>query len=73
MEKNSTLYSNVLSVATPSKETSRSGIDPVVDITDNATHPGDNVIKNILNFSKALKIIPPGEKSQIGAIEIMIN
>lgn len=72
MEKSSTFYSKSLSVST-AKETEQAGIDPVVDITENTTCPGDNVIKNILNFSKALKVVSSGERSQIGTIEIMIN
>lgn len=72
MEKNFTLYSKTSPVSA-SEEASLTGTDTVVDITDGTIYPGDNIIKNILSFSKALKVVPSGEKSQIGSIEIVIN
>ena len=72
MEKNSTLYSKE-SFVSAREEALRAEIDPIVDITEHAICPSDNAIKNILNFSRALKVISSGKKSQIGAIEIVIN
>ena len=61
MQKNSTLFSHASFIPHDEK-----------DMKENSSQelPGDAVIQNILNFSKALKI----EKScQVGLIEIVLN
>lgn len=64
MAKNSTLSSNASFISLGEKNLKEKAS------LDNTVSPGDAVIANILNYSKALKI----EKSQqVGLIEIVQN
>lgn len=64
MAKNSTLFSNDSFISHGEKNQKEK------TLLDNETCPSDGVIRNILSFSKALKI----EKSrEVGLIEIVLN
>ena len=64
MAKNSTLFSNLSFISRGEKNLKENSS------LDNQFSPGDTVIANILNFSKALKV----EKSrECGLIEMVLN
>ena len=62
MAKNFTLYSSESFISNNPKK--------LKEIVSGSDSPGETVIQNILNFSKALKI----EKSQmVGLVEMILN
>jgi hypothetical protein len=64
MAKNSTLFSNVSIISLSEKNLKEEALK------DNQCSPGNAIIANILNFSKALQV----EKSrEAGTIELVLN